>query len=456
MKPANSSNYARSLIEASLDPLVTISAGGKIMDVNSATEKVTGIPRDQLIGSDFSHYFTDPQKARDGYQLAFSQGMVRDYPLAICHVDGRITDVLYNATVYRDYQGNIAGLFAAARDITALKKAQHELEEAIMQMQVVKEMTDLLQSCQRLDEAYPIIKAALIRLFPESIGAIYVTNKIGNALILSDKWGSTELETVFTLDECWGIRRGQIHIALLDNFLNPKCEHVKQNSTPYICIPLLAHGNTLGLIHIQCNSTFDDQVDMQRKLSIAETAMESARLALANLTLREELRALSIRDPLTGLFNRRFLEESLDRELVRMARSDKLLAVAMIDIDHFKSFNDNYGHDAGDLALKHAAQLMAVFRKGNDIVCRYGGEEFVIVVSEIDPDTAIDRFDKLRRSIENMPIDIGNHTKHQITISIGISIYPLHSNNRVDLLTRADQALYEAKTAGRNRVILAK
>ena len=456
MKNAGSSTYARSLIEASLDPLVTISADGKIMDVNSATEKATGVSREQLIGSDFSNYFTDPQKARDGYQLAFSQGMVRDYPLAICHVDGRITDVLYNATVYRNELGNIAGLFAAARDITALKKAQHELEEAILQMQVVREMTDLLQSCQRLDEAYPIIKAALIRLFPESIGGVYITNKIGNSLILTDTWGQAEFETVFTLDECWAIRRGQVHVALLDSSLNPKCDHVKQSANPYVCIPLIVHGNTLGLIHIQCTPECSNRVDMQRKLSIAETATESATLALANLTLREELRALSIRDPLTGLFNRRFLEEALDRELIRMERAGKMLAVAMIDIDHFKLFNDNYGHDAGDEALKQAAKLMTTFRKGNDIVCRYGGEEFVIVISEIDSETAVERLENLRTSIENMPINLGANAKQQITISIGVSIYPLHSDNRIGLITRADQALYQAKTSGRNRVVLAK
>jgi len=142
-------SYARSLIEASLDPLVTINADGKIMDVNSATEKVTGVPRQQLIGSDFSNYFTDPQKARDGYRLAFSQGKVTDYPLAICHTSGQITEVMYNASVYRDENGDVAGIFAAARDVTALKKAQTELESAILHMQLIREMTDLLQSCQK-------------------------------------------------------------------------------------------------------------------------------------------------------------------------------------------------------------------------------------------------------------------------------------------------------------------
>src|ERR1700752_5164998 len=117
------SQYARSLIEASVDPLVTISPQGKITDVNEATMKVTGAPREKLIGADFANYFTEPEKAREGYQRVFSQGFVTDYPLTIRHTDGRLTDVLYNASVYKDARGNVLGVFAAARDITAQKQA---------------------------------------------------------------------------------------------------------------------------------------------------------------------------------------------------------------------------------------------------------------------------------------------------------------------------------------------
>lgn len=123
------SQYARSLIEASLDPFVTISADGKITDVNEATIKVTGIPREQLIGADFSNYFTEPKKAREGYQQVFAKGFVTDYPLTIRHRNDRLTDVLYNASVYKDTSGNVLGVFAAARDVTARKKAEEELTE---------------------------------------------------------------------------------------------------------------------------------------------------------------------------------------------------------------------------------------------------------------------------------------------------------------------------------------
>ena len=123
------SQYARSLIEASVDPLVTISPEGKITDVNEATVKVTGAAREKLIGADFANYFTEPEKAREGYRQAFAKGFVTDYPLTIRHIDGRLSHVLYNASVYKDVNGNVLGVFAAARDVTPLKKAELELAE---------------------------------------------------------------------------------------------------------------------------------------------------------------------------------------------------------------------------------------------------------------------------------------------------------------------------------------
>src|SRR5512134_2873159 len=123
------SQYARSLIEASLDPLVTISPEGKITDVNEATIKVTGVPRDKLIGTDFSNYFTEPEKAREGYQQVFAKGSVTDYPLTIRHKDGKLVDVLYNASVYKDVAGNVLGVFAAARDVTESKGVMREFSE---------------------------------------------------------------------------------------------------------------------------------------------------------------------------------------------------------------------------------------------------------------------------------------------------------------------------------------
>jgi len=143
------SQYARSLIEASLDPLVTISAEGKITDANKATELVTGKDRTTLIGSDFSDNFSEPQLAREGYQRAFAQGSVTDYPLTIQHVSGDSTDVLYNASVYHDGKGRLAGVFAAARDVTERKRLFSSLQERNVELQratTVAEKANLAKS----------------------------------------------------------------------------------------------------------------------------------------------------------------------------------------------------------------------------------------------------------------------------------------------------------------------
>ena len=137
-----SSAYARSLIEASLDPLVTISSEGKITDVNEASVQATGVPREQLIGTDFSDYFTEPDKARAGYQQVFSEGYVRDYALAIRHVTDRITDVLYNASVYKDDKGKVLGVFAVARDVTERKRFDQALQETNVKLESAKSVAE--------------------------------------------------------------------------------------------------------------------------------------------------------------------------------------------------------------------------------------------------------------------------------------------------------------------------
>lgn len=168
------SQYARSLLEASLDPMVTISTEGKVMDVNEATENATGLAREDLIGADFSDFFTEPDKARAGYRLVFSLGHVNDYPLALRHVSGSVIDVLYNASVYHDSEGRVAGVFAAARDITQLKRSREALESSNREVTLLAQMNSLLQSCSSVEEAVPIAVSAMQRLFEGVSGRFYL------------------------------------------------------------------------------------------------------------------------------------------------------------------------------------------------------------------------------------------------------------------------------------------
>jgi diguanylate cyclase (GGDEF)-like protein len=175
-------------------------------------------------------------------------------------------------------------------------------------------------------------------------------------------------------------------------------------------------------------------------------------LALANMDLREKLRSLAIRDPLTGLFNRRVLDEILARELARADRARSRLGVAMIDIDHFKGFNDQFGHKAGDVVLRAVCDQVARMLRRSDLACRYGGEEIVVLLPEIDLENGVRVCEKLREGVAN--IDLGELVPGavRVTVSIGFSLYPDLCNDPTDILASADRAMYESKRNGRNKV----
>jgi diguanylate cyclase (GGDEF)-like protein len=179
-------------------------------------------------------------------------------------------------------------------------------------------------------------------------------------------------------------------------------------------------------------------------------------LALANLHLRENLHEQAIRDPLTGLFNRRFLNEALARKLSEAQRHQRALALLLLDIDHFKRINDTYGHDAGDAVLRAVGRLLSSGLRAEDTACRFGGEEMLLVLSEITREDALASAERLRKTICTLDIESGGAVLPLITVSIGVSLFPYHGTTADTLITAADHALYEAKTGGRNRVCVAK
>jgi diguanylate cyclase (GGDEF)-like protein len=178
-------------------------------------------------------------------------------------------------------------------------------------------------------------------------------------------------------------------------------------------------------------------------------------LALANLRLRETLRQQSIRDPNTGLFNRRYLEETSNRELRRMERSSQPLVMIMLDIDHFKQFNDTFGHEAGDLVLKQVAATLLDNARDSDVVSRYGGEEFALVMPGASLEEGTERAEALRLAIRQLHLSHRGRTLGTITASFGVAAYPEHGPGWPELVNAADHALYQAKGEGRDRVVVA-
>lgn len=448
--------YARGLLEASLDPIMTIGLDGRIMDVNEAAEQLTGLSRAQLIGRNFADFFTAPEQAREGYQRVFALGRVRDLPLALEHADGTVTEVLVNASVFRDEDERISGAFAAARDITQLRRYQRALERTNAESHLLGQLRDMLQSCHTVLEGVPIIRNGLQQLFPDASGRIFLVDASGHALEEASGWGQygeRHASATVAIADCWALRRGHVHDIGFGHTLNPRCQHLAGSAQPYICLPLRAQGQPLGVIHLLAGGGDADTGAHVREL--AESVADTLSLSLANLRLRENLLALSMRDPLTGLYNRRFMEEGLEREINRSGRAHRALAVAMLDLDHFKRFNDDYGHDTGDMVLVAFADLMHGFRVGSDIACRYGGEEFLVVLTDIDAPQALDRLERLRESVAQMSLHHRGQALPAVTVSIGMAMFPADGRSGASLIRAADEALYRAKAGGRNQVVQA-
>jgi len=221
----------------------------------------------------------------------------------------------------------------------------------------------------------------------------------------------------------------------------------------------MAHGETLGILSLvtEPNGSTGPQTSISEfNAKLAVSVAEQAALSFANLKLREKLRYHSVRDPLTGLFNRRYLDESLERELPNAIRKNRSLGVIMLDVDRFKKFNDMFGHDAGDAVLRELGDYLAKFIRRGDLACRYGGEEFTLILPESSLEDTRRRAEELRTSFQQLSIKHRDIVLGKVTLSLGVAVLPDHGTTAVELLAAADGALLWAKEEGRDRVLIAE
>jgi diguanylate cyclase (GGDEF)-like protein len=214
---------------------------------------------------------------------------------------------------------------------------------------------------------------------------------------------------------------------------------------------MASHGQILGVLSMQ--GLRGDGRKVPRYL--LKVIAEQGAITLASLRLRDALRVQSIRDPLTGLFNRRYLDETLEREVNGSQRSGAPLSMLMLDLDHFKRFNDSLGHQYGDRALREVALLIKARVRGSDIVCRFGGEELVVVLPATTAEQAAHLAEEIRMAVEKLIIRHNGEVMGGLTVSVGVASCPEHARVPEDLLRVADGALYAAKRGGRNRVVVA-
>jgi len=456
------------LLDNAGDSIFLHDLDGNFIYVNEVACAARGYDQAELLGKDIS-LILHPEYAGTRQKLLKDLLAKGEVIFESAHIrkDGSVMPVEIHArTIDLDHR---ALILSVTRDITQRKKDQNALQQANTQLQAMIEvanqrncelttinsMSEKLQSCLSSEEAYPIISQQAQILFPAEAGALFIQDPDNRLIEAVAYWGEPLAgEQVFQPDDCWALRWGRLHLAE-DSKLGMTCRHVSPSySGNYLCLPLLAQDETLGMLHVQ-NLRGLDREHTESLMHLSVTVADHISLALANIRLRETLRYQVIHDPLTELFNRRYLEETLAREIFRVKRKGASLGVFMLDLDHFKRFNDTYGHEAGDNLLRALGQFLQVHIRQEDVACRYGGEEFVLILPEAPREVLLQRAEEIRRSIPQLQIFQRGQVLESTTVSLGVAIFPEHGTSGEDLLRAADAALYRSKAAGRNRVVVA-
>lgn len=349
----------------------------------------------------------------------------------------------------------MSGMFFAfrssAREAEGRSQALNSADNSRAQVSRLFEMADVLQSASDYGDANQVLKATASELLPGFSGALYVFNNSRDRLVLSTAWGlageAAPPETI-PPDQCWALKRGKPHLNRADGS-KLCCEHHHRTGS-VLEIPMIARGEIMGLLQLFATGE-GAEARLEPMTGLAAAIADGMSLALANMGLREKLRNQALRDPLTGLYNRRYMEDCLQR-FVRLAdRENREVSVVMVDLDHFKKLNDTHGHAFGDAVLRDTAMTIVGTLRETDIVCRYGGEELVVILPDCNLERAADKAEALRVRVAALSQNHGA----EISASFGVSSVPYTSASVTDLLSAADGALYKAKQNGRNQVVMA-
>ena len=469
----------RAIAEGVDDLIALLDVDGKFLYVNHAYNQAMFGEEHTILGiSCFRDIHPDDiVLARKTFDEIVSTGISKRVEYRFVPVGGRDSYIESVASAIRDTSGNVSKLVVVSRDITKRKRDEQEranehrrlelvvteLKQRNRESDALAKMADELQICDTMDKAYRVVKKYSDKLFPVAFGSMNILSEADNRIEEVLFWGkSKHREALFTKDQCLAMVRGGSH--LVENPHNDLlCHHAANCDRPYLCLPMIAQGELIGVLHLQFSITNDSRVlggqgiggwlqsQQRRALSIAEHLA----LAIANLKLRNTLRTEAIRDPLTGLFNKRYMQENLGLEIKRCERNSRMLGLLLLDIDHFKRFNDEFGHEAGDLVLSEVGGFLREKVRSSDMACRYGGEEFLILLTDTTRDGVVQLADKLREGVKQLKL-MHNGTKlPDISFSLGIAFLPDHGKDVKELLDAADKALYRAKDSGRDRVEIA-
>ncbi len=458
----------RELFENAYDLMYTQDLSGTITAVNKAAERITGFTRAEILQMRFSQLVAP--EFQETVRMMMNRQLVEQVPITqeldIIRKDGsRATLEVSHRLIFQE--GKPIGLQGVARDVTERKKTEEalqqanrkleawvrELEQRTREMTLLSEMGDILRACLTKEEIYAVIERTAQEIFPLQAGALFVLGPLRNIVEAVAEWGDTSgLQATFAPEECWALRRGRAH-WVEDKRVGLLCKHLGEPlPAGYICVPMMAQSEAVGILHIVQSQ---GAPMVEAKLRLAMAMAEHVAMALSNLKLHETLRTQSIRDQLTGLFNRNFMEESLELELRRASRAQHQFSVIMLALDNFQLLNDSFGLDVGDSVLRKAGMLIQNSVRKGDIACRYSGHTYVVILPQSSGAVGLKRADNLRNLVRTLEVKYRGEQVGQITVSVGLAVYPDHGQTVETLLRSAEAALNRAKNSGGDCVVIA-
>jgi len=465
----------RLVTEHITDAVFFLDLEGRLVFGNSRVAELTGYRLEELLGTSILSLLT-PDGARQAQARLDAIRSGREVPPSLetqlIRKGGGVIWVEADLTsVTKD--GTVIGRLGAARDISERKRVERALQEANQALtalvadleqrnreaSLLGEMGELLQGCHASEEAYSVVGRFGRRLLPTEFGLVGVLNGSTTFVEVVACWGGPPpAQPVFAFDECWALRRGRIHVVEGPQS-GPLCGHLGSGpAAGSLCIPLFAQGAPIGILHLRDQpgptAPPGGPPDRSResRQRLATGMADRVALALGNLRLQEMLRNQVIRDPVTGLFNRRYMTESLEREVHRARRSKAPLGIVMVDIDHFKRLNDRFGHEAGDRLLRTLGEFLRRHTRGQDVACRYGGDEFTLILPGASQEVTRRRAEQLRDEFKRLQVRYPDPAMGIVTLSMGVATFPAHGATWEVVLREADVALYRAKQEGRDQV----
>lgn len=457
-------HFYEQLLETAPDGIVVVDDAGTIRAVNRQAELLLGWPREELVGGPLQKLI--PERAKQvhphhrvafmanpttrpmgaGLNLCANRSDGSELPVDISLSPVQVGDAVWVSAAIRDATARMVAEDALRQANDKLTATVAALERRGRELALINEMGDLFQSCLTTEEAAGVIGSFAARAFPKTSAAIYLAHNGGQQLDLQVLPG-TDRATPASVrrEDCWALRRGRP----FRSHPGAACPHVlARDATDALCLPLIAQDALLGLVSFVGRQGTTRPLD-ETLTRLAPAITEHMSLAVANVKLRETLHERSIQDALTGLFNRRHLDETIEDAVLDAEERGEPLAVLAVDIDNFKHFNDGKGHAAGDILLRQVADAIRTSVRPDDVVFRTGGDEFIVVLPGANAETALRRAQTLCDTIrlrDDVPV----------TASVGVATHPDHGRTPPELLAAADAALYDAKSEGRNRVCLAR